>query len=38
MKICDDFRTIGHSTGFGYPLWAIAQDLVLCYGPNEGFC
>jgi hypothetical protein len=27
------FCTMGHSTGFGYPLWAIAKDLVKRYGP-----
>jgi hypothetical protein len=24
---------MGHSAGFGYPLWAVAQDLVMRYGP-----
>jgi hypothetical protein len=23
VKICDDFRAVGQSTGFGYALWAI---------------
>jgi hypothetical protein len=31
-KICDDFCTMGHSTGFGYGLWAIVQGLVIHYG------
>jgi hypothetical protein len=34
-KICDGFRTVGHSAGFGYSLWAIAQDLDICYGPQH---
>jgi hypothetical protein len=24
---------MGHSTGFGYLLWAVAKDLVKRYGP-----
>jgi hypothetical protein len=24
---------MGHSAGFGYALWAIAQGLGICYGP-----
>jgi hypothetical protein len=24
---------MGHSAGFGYALWAIAQGLVIPYGP-----
>jgi hypothetical protein len=26
------FCAMGRSAGFGYALWAIAQDLVLCFG------
>jgi hypothetical protein len=32
-KICDDFCAMGHSTGFVYALWPIAQDLVMRFGP-----
>jgi hypothetical protein len=32
-KICIDFCNMGHSAGFGYALWAVAQGLVLRYGP-----
>jgi hypothetical protein len=28
-----DFCAMGHSAGFGYALWAIAQGLVIRYGP-----
>ncbi len=33
IKICIDFCAMGHSAGFGYPLWAVAKDLVKRYGP-----
>jgi hypothetical protein len=33
VKICIDFSAMGHSAGFGYALWAIAQGLVIRYGP-----
>ncbi len=33
VKICIDFCAMGHSAGFGYALWAIAQGLAICYGP-----
>jgi hypothetical protein len=33
VKICSDFCAMGHSAGFGYPLWAVAKDLVKRYGP-----
>jgi hypothetical protein len=26
VKICDNFRDVGHSAGFGYSLWATAQN------------
>jgi type IV secretory pathway TrbD component len=26
---------MGHSAGFGYALWAIAQGLVIRYGPQR---
>jgi hypothetical protein len=35
VKICDNFRSVGHSARFGYVLWAIVQDLVMCYGPQR---
>jgi hypothetical protein len=28
-----NFCAMGHSAGFGYALWAIAQGLVFRYGP-----
>jgi type IV secretory pathway TrbD component len=28
---------MGHGTGFGYALWAIAQGLVIAMGCSEGF-
>jgi hypothetical protein len=31
IKICNDFRTIGHSTGVGDVLWAVTQDLFKRY-------
>jgi hypothetical protein len=48
-KICEDFRTLGHSVGFGYALWVRTQDFILRYepklrilscamGPSAGFC
>jgi hypothetical protein len=30
VQSCGHFRTVGYSTGFGYVLWAIAQDFVKC--------
>ncbi len=33
VKICEDSRAMGHSTGLGYALWALVQDSVICYGP-----
>ncbi len=33
-KICDNFRALGNSAGFGYVLRAIAHDLVMCYRPQ----
>jgi hypothetical protein len=33
VKIFSDFCAMGHSAGFGYALWAIAQGLVIRYGP-----
>ncbi len=30
-KICEKFFSVGHSAGFGYALWAIAQDLAMRY-------
>ncbi len=33
VKICNDFCAMGHSPGFAYVLWAIAQGLVIRYGP-----
>ncbi len=32
-KIHDDFRAMSHKAGFVYGLWAIAQVLVMRYGP-----
>jgi hypothetical protein len=29
---------MGHSTGFGYLLWAVAKDLVKHYGPWRSIC
>ncbi len=28
---------MGHSARLGYALWAVAQELVLCYGPSTEF-
>ncbi len=33
VKICIDFCAMGHSAGCGYALLAIAQGLVIRYGP-----
>jgi hypothetical protein len=33
VKICDNFPAVGHSAGFGNPLWAVAKDLVNHYWP-----
>jgi hypothetical protein len=33
LKTCIDFCAMGHSAGFGFVLWAIAQGLVIRYGP-----
>jgi hypothetical protein len=38
IKIFDDFHTMCHSTGFDYALWAMVQDLVMCYGPYTVQC
>jgi hypothetical protein len=35
VKICNDFRAIGYSAGFGYVLWAITQYLVMYYEPKH---
>jgi hypothetical protein len=35
VKICDNFRAVGHSAGFGYELWARAKDLVMHYEPQS---
>jgi hypothetical protein len=32
-KICIEFCAMGHSAGFSYALWPIAQGLVIRYGP-----
>jgi hypothetical protein len=29
----EDILAMSHSAGFGYPLWAVAKDLVKHYGP-----
>jgi hypothetical protein len=34
VKLCNDIYTMGLSTGFGSMLQAVAQDLVMCYGPE----
>jgi hypothetical protein len=31
-KMCDNVSAMGHSAGFNYLPWAIAQDLVMRYG------
>jgi hypothetical protein len=35
VKICSDLCATGHSAGFVYALWAIAQGLVIRYGPQR---
>ncbi len=40
VTICDGFHTMGHSTGFGYGLWARAtvQSLIILCGPLCRIC
>jgi hypothetical protein len=35
VKICNNFPAMGHSAGFGYTLWAAAQDLIMRHCANH---